>query len=128
MATKMPGAYGEVITYLSRAGIGVDGPAIARYSPAEDTFDVEAGFYVANAIELSQPLQCIVLTAGEAAVTVHTGPYERLPDAYAAIKAWAEEHGRKLSDVMWEEYWSDPQSTPESEWRTDVIWPLMANQ
>jgi hypothetical protein len=25
---------------------------------------------------------------------------------------------------MIEEYWSDPQSSPPSEWRTDIIWPL----
>ncbi|MPZ50213.1 MAG: hypothetical protein GEU75_13105 [Dehalococcoidia bacterium] len=82
------------------------------------------GFCVPNAFEPGDGVACIEPAGGEAAVTTHTGPYESLPTAYEAVQILAKEEGRDLTDSMSEEYWSDPQSSPESEWRTDVIWPL----
>jgi effector-binding domain-containing protein len=124
MAARMPMAYGEVMAFLARSAIKVDGPAKARYTPAGDGFEVEAGFYVPSALEPGDGVACIELADGEAAVTTHIGPYESLPEAYKTVQAWAKEQGRDLADSMWEEYWSDPRSSPESEWRTDIIWPL----
>jgi effector-binding domain-containing protein len=64
------------------------------------------------------------LPAEEAAATTHIGPYEGLNAAYEEIGAWTARQGRELGDAMYEEYWSDPQSEPSSEWRTTVVWPL----
>jgi effector-binding domain-containing protein len=125
MASRMPGAYREVAAFLARSAIEVQAPAIARYRQVGDASDVEAGFYVQSALVAGDEVDCIELPSGEAAATTHIGPYESLPSAYEAIQTWAKEQGRELAESMWEEYWSDPQSTAPSEWRTDVIWPLL---
>jgi effector-binding domain-containing protein len=65
------------------------------------------------------------LPGGEAATTVHLGPYERLEAAYAAIAQWATDNGRQLRPDVWEVYQTDPAQEPDSaKWRTEVTWPL----
>lgn len=43
------------------------------------------------------------------------------------IRAWMRENGHEAAagGATWDEYWSEP-STPPSETRTVVIWPLAA--
>jgi effector-binding domain-containing protein len=47
--------------------------------------------------------------SGEAATTLHVGPYDRLGEAHAAIDRWRAEHGREYAGVSWETYgdWND---------------------
>jgi effector-binding domain-containing protein len=52
---------------------------------------------------------------------VHHGPYRDLPATYERIEAWLRERGgiRTAADwarysPMWEEYVTDPETTPES--------------
>ena len=124
----MPGAFSSVMGGAGRLGIQVSGPAVARYRQNGDAFDVEAGFYVPTAFPTDGEVECIELPAVRAAVTTHIGPYEGLPAAYEALHAKAHEEGWELEQTMWEEYWSDPQSTPPAEWRTEIVWPLRGNR
>jgi effector-binding domain-containing protein len=124
MGPIMPHVYGQVMAFLGRLGVQVSGPAMAKYKRAGDAFEVEAGFYVAEAFAGGDGVTCIELPGGEAATTTHFGTYDTLAAAYDAVQAWASEQDRGLSETMSEEYWSDPQTTPPPEWRTDIIWPL----
>jgi effector-binding domain-containing protein len=49
-----------------------------------------------------------VIPAGEVAVTLHVGPYDQLPGAYAAIHAWLGAQGLAPSGAMWEVYENGP--------------------
>jgi AraC family transcriptional regulator len=67
------------------------------------------------------------LPGGPVATTTHTGPYEGLPDAYAAIQEWIEEQGFVASGSPWECYITDPSEQPDpKDWKTEVLWPLRA--
>jgi effector-binding domain-containing protein len=48
-----------------------------------------------------------------------------IPAALAeALMAWLAGQGRTAAGPMWEVYWTDPDSAPPEEWRTEVIVPL----
>jgi effector-binding domain-containing protein len=49
--------------------------------------------------------------AGEAAVAVHRGPYNRINEAHEAIGKWMEANGRESAGHSWEIY-GDPTPDP----------------
>jgi AraC family transcriptional regulator len=66
-----------------------------------------------------------ILPGGLAATTLHAGPYEQLPDAYAAIQEWMEEEGMTSAAPPWESYVNDPSEYPDpKDWKTEVFWPV----
>jgi AraC family transcriptional regulator len=59
------------------------------------------------------------------ATTVHAGPYDKLPDAYAAIEQWMEAEGLVAAGAPWESYLNDPSDFPDpKDWKTEVSWPV----
>jgi len=54
------------------------------------------------------------LPAGRVATTIHIGPYETLPEAYATLaeEAKALEEEINPSSPTWEEYLSGPETPP----------------
>lgn len=49
--------------------------------------------------------------AGEAAVAIHRGPYDRMNEAYDAIETWMTENQRESAGHTWEIY-GDPMPNP----------------
>jgi AraC family transcriptional regulator len=82
-------------------------------------------------VTLAAPAQATVgravpseLPGGTVAVAWHVGPYDRLGDTYRALETWIAEQGRAISGPMWEVYWTDPDSAPPEEWRTEIVVPV----
>jgi AraC family transcriptional regulator len=66
-----------------------------------------------------------VLPGGTVAYTLHSGPYEELRGAYAAIESWMEEQGLTAAGAPWESYITDPTEHPNpADWKTEVFWPV----
>jgi AraC family transcriptional regulator len=66
-----------------------------------------------------------VLEAGPVAIALHAGPYDQLPETYAALERWMEANGVKPGAAPWEWYVNDPGEFPDpKDWRTEVHWPL----
>lgn len=118
-------AFETVVGELQQAGVTPTEPAVASYERAGDGFDVAAGFPVDGPFEPAGAVTRVAVGGCEVAHTTHVGPYDRLPDAYEALRADAEAGGRALVDdaPMWEEYWSPPESPPQDT-RTEVFWPV----
>lgn len=117
-------AFGAVASYLGRFGVGPAGMPYARYHVlGEGRFEVEAGFPATTPVAGEGEVEPSELPPGPVAVTVHLGPYEGLGAAYAALEAWLAEHGKVASGPPWEVYFSDPNTTPPAEWRTEVYQP-----
>lgn len=125
MGPRISAAFETVVAELRQAGVTPTGPAVASYERAGDGFDVAAGFPVEGPFEPVDAVTRLAVGGCEVAHTTHLGPYDRLPDAYAALRSDVEARGRSLVDdaPMWEEYWSPPESPPE-ETRTEVFWPV----
>jgi effector-binding domain-containing protein len=74
-----------------------------------DAMDIDFGVQVASRFAPEGNVRCIETPAGEAATTVHVGPYDRLGDAHDAIHAWCAANGRNIAAASWEIYgdWND---------------------
>lgn len=122
---QMGRAFREVTDYLHRHGAPPAGPAVAYYEMVEDGFLVAAGFTVPRELPAEGDVVPLQLPDVEVATTTHLGAYDRLSEAYDALKQGAAAQGREVEETggMWEEYWSGPE-TPAEEARTEVFWPL----
>jgi AraC family transcriptional regulator len=65
------------------------------------------------------------LPGGPVATVTHSGPYEKLSEAHAAIQQWIDAQGLIAAGAPWETYTTDPADYPDpQDWKTDVFWPL----
>ena len=126
MGDKIGAAFGEVMQYLMQTGAQIAGPAIGYYEQlGNERFNVSAGFLVAAPIDGNGSVVPFELPAGKVATTMHAGPYETLPEAYAAITEQSKAIGAEIdmTSPMWEEYLTGPEVPPEQT-RTLIFWPV----
>jgi effector-binding domain-containing protein len=88
----------------------------------DDTPRVEVGVLVTRSFEGRGRVVPSALPGGEAAMTVHRGPYDGLAAAHAAVLEWCTANGRRVTRLRWEIYgdWHDDPSRLE----TEVYWQL----
>jgi effector-binding domain-containing protein len=107
------GALDQVWKFLgTQPGLRTDGHNIFLYHhPAERhlPMSVDFGVEVTRDFAPSGEVRPAQTPAGETAVAVHVGSYDRLNEAYDAIHAWAKAHNRAFAGLSWEIYgdWSD---------------------
>lgn len=89
----------------------------------EDGFEVDSGFPTSGAVAPSGRVVPTVLPMGTVATTLHTGAYDGVGAAYAAVTSWLAEHGLVQSDTAWECYLDGPEV---AEPRTEVFVPCRA--
>jgi AraC family transcriptional regulator len=117
----LPAVFGHAM----KNQIPLAGPPLCRYvdwSPALVT--LEAGLPVGDGAEPGDGVSLGELSGGEAAVTVHTGPYESLHDAHAAVERWLADNELEPAGDPWESYLTDPGEVPDpADWKTEIVWP-----
>lgn len=116
----------SVAAQVEQAGARIAGAPFARYRGVPtDVADIEAGFPLTEPYTGGGDLVTDVLPAARAIEAVHQGGYETLARTYEQIERWAEEHGVRTQDDMWELYEAGPASDPDPEtWRTRIVWPV----
>ncbi len=124
----MADGFRTVGDYLARAGAAHAGHTYARYLRMGCvSAHLEIGFMLDAPLPGAGAVQPSELPAGEAVVTLHRGPYERLPEALAALRAWLHEHHRVAAGPHWETYLNGPpQVTDPERFETEVVVPLKA--
>ena len=124
LAQFVPAACGEVWSFVRSAGLPRPGRHLALYLDAQGS--VEVGAEVAEPFTRNGRVHCSQLPAGRVVTATHFGPYARLSEAHAAIRAWCAEHGHRCSGVSWEIYghWEENWNTDPSKIRTDVFYLL----
>lgn len=128
-------AFPELFGWLASNGITPGGAPIIRYL----VIDMMAGLQLVLGVPVSSPVtgrgrvQPGVLPAGHYAVLRHTGPYDGLVAANAALQKWASERDVAF-DVMdtpegqaWggrvEHYLTNPAEEPDpAKWEVDVAY------
>lgn len=118
----------KVFGYAVGNGLAMAGPPFARYPElGMGSLVIEAGVHLA-APPPDAPgdgIEVITIPAGPAAVTIHRGPYDTLPDTYRAVESWLDQEGRTPSGPPREVYVTDPGDHPDpATWETEVIQPL----
>jgi effector-binding domain-containing protein len=119
-------ALDEVWSFIrSQPGLRTDGHNIFVYHPNPSTglLECEFGVEVTRVFETVGEVHATETPAGEAAVAVHRGPYDRMNEAYEAIGRWMAENQREPAGYTWEIY-GDP--TPnQDDTETTVVRLLM---
>ncbi len=110
----------QVYAFLKTSGIRQEGHNVMVYN--DDVPNVEVGVEVSGAFPPAGPVTASVLPAGEAAMLVHRGPYDRLGSAHQTIHSWCDANGHLLAGPRWEVY-GDWREDPE-QLETEVYYLL----
>jgi effector-binding domain-containing protein len=114
----------DIAESLRRRRIVPTGFPYSRRHPTEDGLVVvEAGFPVALPIGTDGTLHTSELPAGPAAVTTHTGPYDKIGGSYDLIAGWLRQHAARSAGDPWEIYHSPPIGCPDG-WHTEIVQPF----
>lgn len=118
--------YGKIEAYLAQAGAQpVYAPFVVYYNMDMDALDIDIGFPVAGGLPGVDEIQAHELPAGKVLSAFYTGPYEGMPEAYAAVDAFAQEHAVKRRGMVYEFYHNDPTVTPPDQLITEIVFPLV---
>ena len=128
-----------VFKHAQQTRAAIAGQPLTRYIEwGPGLLSIEAGFPVVasgnNANDGESPsdspaggpvIVADCLPGGPVATVTHSGPYEMLAEAHAAIQQWIETQGLRAAGPPWEIYTTDPADYPDpQDWKTDVFWPL----
>jgi len=123
----------RLFAHLAGRGAEPAGPPFIRYRAMSDgTMDLDLGVPCASDVDddgwSDGEVSVERLPAGRYVQLVHTGPFDGLVAAHAAIDDWAERTGHSLDADLGarvEHYVTDPSTEPDSaKWVTEVEEPL----
>src|SRR6266699_3762570 len=100
--TLWKGLLDEVWACVRAAGISRGCPNIMLYR--DDVPNVEVGVELRQPCPLTGRVVASALPAGQAAMTLHRGPYHGLASAHRAVVQWCSAQGRPLAGPRWEIY------------------------
>ena len=123
----------KVFLHAQQRGLAIAGYPMTRYLETSiGLVTFETGMRVTHdgawsAADGEGDVLAEMLPAGPAATTIHSGPYDQLPDAYAAVEEWIAANGWRQAGAPWKVYLNDPADHPNPrDWKTEVCWPLEA--
>jgi len=124
---QIAGALGKILPrvfgHCQQRGLPLAGPPVVLYgamTPGQIT--LQGAMPLAEPAEGDGDIEAGTLPGGKAAVAVHIGPYDELPETHAALEKWLEAEGHETRGPRWEVYLTDPSTTPDpKDWRTEVV-------
>ena len=135
IAAAVDDAFPALFGWLAASGQAPAGPPFIRYLVTAMAADLqlEFGVPVSAPVAGRGRVRPGVLPAGRYAVLRHTGPYDGLMTANAAVQDWAQRRGIALdtwdtpAGPAWgcraEHYLTDPSREPDpAKWETDVAY------
>jgi AraC family transcriptional regulator len=126
IAKTLGGLFGSVFQYAMTNGLEMRSPPTTLYQEwGPGMVTIHAGLMVAAAASPPDGMFAETLPACEAAVAIHTGPYDGLGDAHAAIEQFLAEHDLHKAGPPREVYLTDPGDVPDpAQWKTQIVWPV----
>lgn len=126
IAKTLGGLFGPVFQYAVSNGLELRSPPTTLYvewGPGMVT--IHAGMMVAAAASPPAGMHVATLPASDAAVTMHTGPYDGLGKAHAAMEQFLAQHDLQKAGPAREIYVTDPGEVPDpAQWKTQLVWPV----
>ena len=118
-----------VFQYAIPNSVALGPHPFARYLEIGPEMTIEAGMTVTGAQVPAGGGDVLPdsLPGGLVATTLHQGPYDKLPEAFAAIQEWIDAQGFTPNGAPWELYVNDPGQFPDpKDWKTEVYLPVAA--
>lgn len=84
----------------------------------------EIGFPVAKDAVVAEPLKKGEFGFLKAASAIHTGPYDKVGETYAAMLKFIEANGWRMAGPWLEKYLNNPMQVKPEELKTEVIMPV----
>lgn len=110
-----------------KEGVSMPVALYKDFDPAapEDEYTLEAGAFVPEGTEPGEGMEVREFYSGEALMTVHVGPYDKVARAYEAIRVYSEKEDIELiPGEGWEIYVNDPGEVGLENARTEVYVPV----
>ena len=124
LGETLPAVFG----YAQQHGLAITGPPFARYPEVGmGSLVIEGGITIASppAEEPGDGIEVLAIPAGRAAVAVHRGSYDGLPESYQEIEKWIRDQGLTADGAPREIYLTDPGEVPDpADWETEIIQPV----
>ena len=118
-------AYNQLLAYLAKAGeLPVNAPFVGYFNQDMQALEWEVGFPVAKRLPGQGQIEPGEIPAGDYAVALHVGPYQKIESAYAALARYIKRHGREPTGIAYEFYLDDPSITPQKMLKTQISFPL----
>lgn len=122
-------AYAEVQQFIAKNGLDPAGAPLCVTTKWEtDAYEFDAGFPVNRAPDGSPPATGRVKVrqtyGGKALKVDYYGPYENMEPTYEKLFAYAAASAMERAGDPWEEYLSDPASTPPEKLLTRIYLPV----
>ena len=127
IADACAASFGATWNWCDENGIERDGMPINVYhhvDHAAGQYDIQPSFFLTSAAQGSGDIDVSETTPGDVLTLTHTGPYDGLGDAWAAIFAHAEQNGLAPSGSPWEQYVDDPGAVAPEALRTQLYLPV----
>ncbi len=121
--------YAQVVAFMKVHGLKQAGPPITINTRWDDTgYGFDAAIPVdktpAKDIPADSPVKLKATYSGKALKIVFKGPYGGMPPSYRKLEAYMAARGYESAGPPWDEYVSDPGTTPESELITNIYQPV----
>ena len=118
-------AWGLVMARAADVGAEpVGAPFAAFFNTDMQDLDVAIGFVVDRVVAGAGEVEAGEIPAGTAVQCMHVGPFDRLGEAYAAVRSWMGERGLEHAGPAFEHYLDDPDDTPIEQVRTLIVIPV----
>jgi effector-binding domain-containing protein len=129
IAAAIGAAYGQVGMFMKKNGLRQAGAVMTVCNKLDDTvYEFDAAVPVDRAPEkevpADSPVKIRTTFGGKALKAVHKGSYHGLEHTYRQLEAWTAAHGYETAGPAWDEYVSDPGSTPEADLVTNIYMPV----
>lgn len=114
----------SIDAYLKTLGKHPTGAPFCCYTNGNEdftAFDVELGFPVAGEVPVQGELHMGKTIGGKAVSATHKGPYSTLETTYMAMMQYVSEQALEMTGVYYDWYLNNPDSTPEEELLTKVV-------
>jgi len=131
VAATLAEVLGQVFLYAQQNGLALAGQPLTRYLEwGPGLWTIEAGMPVTAhvATHAAGDVRAETLPGGLVATTTHSGPYDKLTEAHAALQQWIEAEGLTPAAAPWEVYTTDPADYPDpKDWKTEIFWPIASS-
>jgi effector-binding domain-containing protein len=127
--TDMDVMFKKVYDYMVGAGIKPSGPPLSLYyTEPGPQWKIAVAVPVAKETKTpkaNEAVQLVTLTGGKMASVMHTGPYEKLGDAWTKFSKWVQSNGYSPAFPAREIYRIGPEKQPNpAKYQTQLLWPV----